>query len=68
MIAIGYKYNQKKVLTFIATKGSGSTQSGKPYVNIFPDFFVNVCTLNIARPSILSEYFSYLNVIDFEEI
>ena len=30
LISIGYKYNKKKVLTFIATKGAGSTDAGEP--------------------------------------
>ena len=31
LIAIGYKYNKKKVICFIATKGSGHTEPGVPY-------------------------------------
>ena len=53
LLAIGYKYNKKKVLSFIATKGAGSTLEGKPYVARFPDCFGNVCTRNVARPAIL---------------
>ena len=28
--AIGYKYNSREVLVFIATEGEGSTESGDP--------------------------------------
>ena len=31
LLCIGYKYNFKKVLTFVATQGAGSTLAGKPY-------------------------------------
>ncbi len=31
MICIGYKYNRKRVLTFIMSKGCGGTQPGPPY-------------------------------------
>ena len=31
LLAIGYKYNSRKVLGFIATEGAGSTEPGDPY-------------------------------------
>ena len=37
LLAIGYKYNSRKVLLFIATEGSGSTEPGDPYLSRFPD-------------------------------
>ena len=37
LLAIGYKYNSRKVLGFIATEGSGSTEQGDPYLSLFPD-------------------------------
>ena len=37
LVVIGFKYNRKKVLFFIATKGSGSTFDGAPYIAKFPD-------------------------------
>ena len=64
LISIGYKYNKKKVLTFIATKGAGSTDAGEPYEARFPDKFGNVCVRNVARPSIISNYFNFSNCVD----
>ena len=31
LVAIGYKYNSKKVLCFVTTVGAGSTKKGCPY-------------------------------------
>ena len=64
LVCIGYKYNVKKVLVFISTKGAGSTQPGQPYLAKFPDKFGNVCTREVARPEIISNYFNRSNVVD----
>ena len=37
LLAIGYKYNSRKVLGFIATEGAGSTEPGDPYLSCFPE-------------------------------
>ena len=50
IVAIGYKYNAKKVLFFVMTKGAGSTKSGAPYVAKFPDRYGNQCRRNVERP------------------
>ena len=42
IITNGYKYNSRKVLGFIATKGDGSTEPGDPYLSCFPDIYSNV--------------------------
>jgi len=57
IVAIGYKYNAKKVLFFVMTKGAGSTESGAPYVAKFPDRYGNRCTRNVERPACLSRLF-----------
>ena len=31
LLAVGYKYNKRKVLCFIATKGAGHTEPGVSY-------------------------------------
>ena len=36
LLAIGYKYNSRKVLGFIATEGSGSTEPGIGKLPNFP--------------------------------
>ena len=64
LICIGYKYNKKKVLTFICTKGAGSTKGGEPYEAKFPDKFGNVCVRYIARPECVTTYFKFSNCVD----
>lgn len=64
LLAIGYKYNSRKVLTFLATKNSGSTRPGAPYIARFADAHGNVNQRAVTRPSILSNYFGRSNVID----
>ena len=57
LVSFGYKYNKKKVLTFVMTKGSGSTRPGEPYVARFPGSFGNVCIRHIARPAVIFSFF-----------
>ena len=64
LVSLGYKYNRKKVLTFIFSKGAGSTVPGLPYVARFPDAYGNVCKRSVARPQIVSTYFMYSNMTD----
>ena len=64
LICIGYKYNKKKVLTFVLTKGAGATTHGEPYEARFPDKFGNVYIRHVARPDIISNYFKFSNVVD----
>ena len=42
LIAIGYKYNAQKVLSFIVTDNTGSINTGIPYLYKYPDQFINV--------------------------
>ena len=42
LLAIGYKYNSRKVIGFIATEGAGSTVQGDSYLSRFPDIYSNV--------------------------
>ena len=64
LICIGYKYNKKKVLTFVMTRGAGSTAHGQPYEARYPDKYGNVCCRHVSRPEIISNYFKYSNVVD----
>ena len=64
LVYIGYKYNIKKVLVFVTTKGAGSTKVGKSYPAKFPDKIGNVCTREMAHPAIISNYFNRSNVVD----
>ena len=39
-VCVGYKYNNKKVLTFVMTKGAGLTRPGEPYQARYPDKYM----------------------------
>lgn len=65
LVAIGYKYNSKKVLCFVHTKNAGSTAPGlKPYVAKFPDRFGNTKERRVPRPEVISEYFDKSHMVD----
>ena len=65
LVALGYKYNSRKVMCFILTKNAGSTAPGlKPYIAKFPDQHGNVRERRVQRPAILGEYFDSSDVID----
>ncbi len=64
LIAVGYKYNSKKVLFFIASERAGSTVNGKPYEMKYQDCYGNIAYRNIPRPEMISQYFEDSNCID----
>ncbi len=64
LVCIGYKYNKKKVLTFVLSKGAGLTLEGVPYEARFPDIFGNVCIYHVSRPQVVSNHFKYCNMVD----
>ena len=53
LIAIGYKYNVRKVLYFIVTYNAGITQTGLPCLSKYPDQFTNVSICPVARPLVI---------------
>ena len=59
LISIGYKYNARKVLSFIVTDNSGSTKTGIPYLSKHPDQFTNVSIRPVARPVVMLIVFCY---------
>ena len=62
--AVGYKYNQKKVLYFLMTGGAGSLQDGQPCLCKFSDEHGNTVTKEVRRPQAISQYFARANKID----
>jgi hypothetical protein len=64
LLVIGYKYNKRKVLTFVATKGAGHTEPGKPYEARWKDENMNTLIRDVARPEIIAKYFGFSNAID----
>ena len=63
LLAIGYKYNYRKVLGFIATERDGSTEPGDPYLSLFPDIYSNVSVRPVVFSHLLGGYFNACNVI-----
>ena len=63
LVAIGYKYNARKVLHFIVTDNTGRTNTGIPYLSKYPDKFTNVAILPVARPFVISKKYA-VNEVD----
>ena len=55
LIAVGYKYNARKVIYFIVTYNAGSTKTGIPYLYKYPDQFTNVAIRPVACPLVMSK-------------
>ena len=54
LLAIGYKYNSHRVLSFVATTGAGRNTLGIPYLLKYPDQFSNLSIFSVARPLLMS--------------
>ena len=67
LMAIRYKYNSRKFLGFIASKGSGSTESGVPYLYLFPGNYSYVSIWPLFCPNVPGRYFNSYNAIDNPE-
>ena len=63
LIAIGYKYNARKVLYFIVTENSGSTKTDIQYLSKYPDQFTNVTICPVARPLVMLKTYA-VNEVD----
>ena len=59
LIDIGYKYNARKVLSFIVTDNAGSTKTSITYLSKYPDQFTNVDICPVARPLVMSIFFCF---------
>ena len=55
LIAIGYKYNARKVISFIVTDNAGSTNNGIPYLSKYPDQITNDAICLVSRPFVMSK-------------
>ena len=64
LLTIGYKYNSTKVLTFVLSRGAGSTVMGRPYQACFPDIYENAHTQDIPRPQVLNNCFDHCGLMD----
>ena len=65
LLAIGYKYNRRKVLCFLTTKGAGHTKAEKAYYKTrWKDENNNTQSRGVPRSEICSKYFENCNAID----
>ena len=64
IIAIGYNYNARKVLSVIVTDNAVITKTGISYLSKYPDQFTNVAILYVARPLVMPKKYSSVNEVD----
>ena len=65
LLAVGYKYNKKTVLSFVISANAGSTEnSKKPYEMKWTDNVGNVNVRMVERPEVISFYFEHCNIVD----
>ena len=64
MLAIGYRYNSKKTLMFVAKELAGKTMRGAPYEMKFADVDGNVHVREVDRPDVISKFFNDSNNVD----
>ena len=50
VVAVGYKYNSKKVIFFVMTKGAGSTEPGEPHVVQFTSPLLSAPSFSLPSP------------------
>ena len=63
-IAIGYKYNPRRVVSFIKTKEEVITSPGNQYLSKDLDQFSNVAIQPFIFTQVLTKLFGYINEID----
>ena len=63
LLAIGYKYNSRKVLGFIATEGAGITEPVDPYLSRLPDIYSHVSVRPVVHTHLLGRYLNACNEI-----
>ena len=64
LINIGYKYDTWKVIYFIVTKKSGSTQAGFTYLSKYTDKFTNVDIFPVACTLVMYKFFGAVDEIE----
>jgi hypothetical protein len=64
LLAIGYKYNKRKVLCFIATATAGHTEQGEPYKAKWIGDNGEKFMKTVPRPDVIARYFRFSNGID----
>ena len=64
LIAIGYTYNVRKVLSFIITENPGSTQAGPTYLSKYTNQFSNVSICSFDLLLVMYNFFGSVNGFD----
>ena len=64
LIDIVYKYNARKVLSFIVTVNAGITQAGITYICKYPNQYNNVAIFPVICPLDMSKLFVAVNEVD----
>mmetsp|Transcript_19080 Transcript_19080/g.18326 ORF Transcript_19080/g.18326 Transcript_19080/m.18326 type:complete len:258 (+) Transcript_19080:536-1309(+) len=64
LVDIGYKYNKKTILSFVCTRGAGTTVARNPYEETSPDRYGNICKRLVRRPHVISQFFNFSNCVD----
>ena len=63
LMVMGYKYNYRRSLGFIATKGGRSTEPGDPYLSRLLDICSIVSVIPVVSPRLLGISFNACNSI-----
>jgi Transposase IS4 len=64
VVAVGYKYNKKRVNCFVFSKGSGHTEPGECYEVKWKDDNGNTRHRDVPRPQVVANYYKNSNTID----
>ena len=64
LMTVGYKYNTRKFLGFIATEGGGSTEPVNPSLFHLSDIYSNVYFGPVVCPQFMVRHFNSYNAID----
>ena len=64
LYAIGYKYNKKKTISFVATPNTGHTKPGVPYEAKWRGVNGEMMVREVPHPHLISQYFKHSNAVD----
>ena len=65
LILIGYKYNERKVFSFIVLEVAGTTKSGIPYLSKDPDQSYNFSICLVAFPLVMYKFIESVNDVEY---
>ena len=64
LVVVGYKYNRRKVLFFVATAEVAGIRDGEPYIQRWADEHGKLCTREVPRLALISRYFANSPKVD----